>query len=534
MRPKALPDFIRTHLAAAASGLLLTVAFPKADLSGVAFVALIPLFFALKGTLSTAIRFRLGFTTGLIHYMTLIYWVVPTMTTYGHLPLYLCIPVLFLFSAFLAVYVGGFAVLAPLEGKSTAFKLLTPPLAWTGMEYLRSFLFTGFPWELLGYSQYRSIRLIQLADIFGVYGVSFMIVLVNAALFTIWVSIGDRSSGETINKVGRAAGAGILAAAVISGAWFYGQMRVETTGRQVAAAPGRRIAVIQGNIDQAVKWNRTYQTYTIDKYHRLSNAAVKDHPTLVVWPETATPFYFLHNAGLTRKVITGIQETNIDFLLGSNSMDSRDGQYQYYNSAYLVTSKGTVAGRYDKVHLVPFGEYVPFKKWLPFIGKMVEHVGDFKPGRQGETLSWRHGKLGILICYEIIFPKLSRKAVQNGAAILINITNDAWYGRTSAPFQHFSMAVFRAVENKRSVVRSANTGISGFIAPTGRIVAATDLYVDDQMTRHVPMIGGSTIYTRIGDLFAGACLSLCVAMVIFRIMIRRCPWVRERLRSRQQ
>ncbi len=512
---------IRTLTAAASSGFLMTAAFPKADLSWTAWFALVPLLSAMKKSPSAAARFRLGFIAGLAHYMTLIYWVVPTMTTYGHLPLYLSVPVLFLFSAFLAIYLGGFAVLAPLLGKGPVSAMLMPPVVWVGMEYIRSFLFTGFPWELFGHSQFRAIQLIQIADIFGVYGVSFMIVLANTALFHGWVSMRDRTPGEKTQNIRQICLAAGITLAVFSASWFYGGARVNATNRQAAAASGHRIAVIQGNIDQAVKWNRAYQASTVDKYLGLSRSASAGHPALMVWPETATPFYFRHNVELTRRVMAGIREVGVDFLIGSNSVDTRSERYTYYNSAYLVSSNGTVAGRYDKVHLVPFGEYVPFKKWLPFIGKMVEHVGDFRPGRQGETLSWNNEKVGVQICYEIIFPSLSRKAVLNGASILINITNDAWYGRSSAPFQHFSMAVFRAVENKRSVVRAANTGISGFIDPTGRIIAATKLYEDDQMTRVVPMIKETTVYTRIGDAFAIACLGLSAGMPLLVAMARR-------------
>jgi len=157
---------------------------------------------------------------------------------------------------------------------------------------------------------------------------------------------------------------------------------------------------------------------------------------------------------------------------------------------------------------VPFGEYIPFHNWLPFLNKIVEGVGDFKPGEKGKTLQWDNNRLGVQICYEIIFPGLSRAQVINDAVLLVNITNDAWYGRTSAPYQHFSMIVFRAVENRRSLVRSANTGISGFIDPAGRVIAATPLFTDAVLTRTVPIMNQKSFYTRHGDLFAMVCLVL--------------------------
>ncbi|MCK5509598.1 MAG: apolipoprotein N-acyltransferase, partial [Desulfobacterales bacterium] len=242
----------------------------------------------------------------------------------------------------------------------------------------------------------------------------------------------------------------------------------------------------------------------------------EEKPDLVVWPETATPFYFLYDRPLSKKVQKGIHDTNTNFLIGSPSFVRREHTIEYYNSAYLMSPNGRVCGKYDKAHLVPFGEYVPFKKWLPFIGKMVEAVGDFSVGQKGKTIKWNNYNPGLLICYEIIFPELSRAMAKNDAALLVNITNDAWYGRTSAPYQHFSMAVFRAIENRRSLVRAANTGISGFIDPVGRIMASTPLFQEKVITRFVPIIHKTSTYTRFGDLFAIACI---VAMFIFSIKL---------------
>jgi apolipoprotein N-acyltransferase len=193
----------------------------------------------------------------------------------------------------------------------------------------------------------------------------------------------------------------------------------------------------------------------------------------------------------------------------------------YYNSAYLVGREGKVHGKYDKVHLVPFGEYVPLKRWLPFLGKMVEQVGDFRSGEKGETLDWGKYRLGIQICYEIIFPGLSRAMVNNGSGLLINITNDAWFGRTSAPFQHFSMAIFRAIENRRSLVRAANTGISGFVDPAGRVVAKTHVFEKTMITGNLPIFGQTTIYSRFGDLFANVCTAAALILIALNLQRRR-------------
>jgi apolipoprotein N-acyltransferase len=193
----------------------------------------------------------------------------------------------------------------------------------------------------------------------------------------------------------------------------------------------------------------------------------------------------------------------------------------------LISPEGRPLGKYDKTHLVPFGEYVPLKRWLPFLGKIVAQVGDFSRGRVGANLEWSRGDLGVLICYEVIFPYISRAAVENGAALLINITNDAWYGRSSAPYQHYSMAVFRAVENRRALVRAANTGISGFIDPAGRIRKSTALFEEAAAARRMPLLTVRTIYNRIGDRFAVACIATAFLLVAGSLIGRR-------LKSKQQ
>ena len=226
----------------------------------------------------------------------------------------------------------------------------------------------------------------------------------------------------------------------------------------------------------------------------------------------------LNNIELSKMVKRGIHDTGVDFLFGSPSFRRWKNKIEYYISAYLVGPEGNIFGKYDKVHLVPFGEYVPLKKFLPFLGKIVEHVGDFRSGEKGHTIQWGEYRLGIQICYEIIFPNLSRAMTKNNAALLVNITNDAWFGRSSAPYQHFSMAIFRAVENRRSIIRSANTGISGFIDPWGRVVASTQLFTDAIVTRTVPILDEKTFYSRFGDLFAIACLALTLIASFYQFV----------------
>jgi apolipoprotein N-acyltransferase len=310
----------------------------------------------------------------------------------------------------------------------------------------------------------------------------------------------------------------MAAVAAIGLIWFYGNQRLNTVDKIAVAAPPVRISVLQGNIDQAIKWDPAFQIETVEKYQRLSLAALTSRPDLIVWPESATPFYFLYDIKPSELVFKGIQQTATDHLIGSPSFVQTDNGTEYYNSAYLINPNLKHMSKYDKAHLVPFGEYVPFKKWLPFLGKIVAQVGDFQAGAKGETLPWRNSQLGVQICYEIIFPYLSRALVQNNAALLINITNDAWFGKTSGPYQHFSMAVFRAVENRRALARAANTGISGFVDPAGRILVSTPLLAEAVATRSLPLLQEKTFYTRFGDVFAQMCFLTALAVSLLEIL----------------
>jgi len=511
----------KTRIAAAmASGLMLTGAFPNLELSWLAWCALVPLFFAVSGT-SAGTGFRLGFITGLVHYLTLTYWLAHTMTTYGGLPSILAVPILFLLAACLALFPAAFAWIIAISRPTPFFSLIMIPSVWAGLEYVRSFLFSGFPWEILGYSQYRFLPLIQVADIAGPYCVSFLIVAVNTGIALV---IGCLGRGKWLGRP--VSGRLIFASTIIlviatATVLVYGHGRIRFLDAELDHAPIRTIAAIQGNIPQDVKWNPQFQQTTTLKYIELSGTFKTTKVDLVVWPESATPFYLYNDPFLTRMVTDGINEIGTDFLIGSPSAIRREGKIIYYNSAYLIDQFGRPVEKYDKAHLVPFGEYVPFKRYLPFLGKMVAQVGDFESGPAGKTLKWSDHHLGVLICYELIFPELARLQVKNGASLLLNLTNDAWYGRTSAPYQHFSMAIFRAVENKRALVRAANTGITGFIDPVGRIRKTTGLFETATIHQPVHLIDLETIYTRVGDLFAKACLITAALLALYFFILRK-------------
>lgn len=492
------------------SGLMMTAAFPDTRISLLAWVALVPLLVSIN-TMPPRQAFYAGLITGMTHFLTLIYWIIPTIHDFGGIPIVLAGPVLFILCLYLALYTAIFAwFLTRFHGHPWTMPLRAA-LLWAGLEYLRSILFTGFPWGLLGYSQYQQTRLIQIADTTGVFGISFILVLSSAVVA--WGISAARQSRERerpLPLAGLAAWACVLLGTVALTV-IHGTRALTSIDQALQSTPTASVGVVQGNINQAHKWEASWQTMTVDRYCRLSLSLAGQHPDLVVWPETAMPFYYSWDRELSGSVDACIRRAGTSFLFGSPAFKGDETAYEIYNRAYMVNRFSIVTGTYDKTHLVPFGEYVPFGRYLTFLGKLTAQAGDFAAGSENvPPLEFGAYSAGVLICFESIFPPLARNSVNQGAELLIIMTNDAWFGRTSAPLQHFAMAVFRAVENRRSVIRAANTGISGFIDPGGRILATTSLFKADAITRRMACLTTTTPYTRHGDLFALICLGLCI------------------------
>ena len=502
------------------SGIALTISFPKLGISWAAWGALTGLLFAVRDV-SIRDSFILGLITGMVHFATLLYWLVRTMHVYGYLPLWLSVIIFIPLVFYLALYIAAFTGLLTACGRGFG-ALFLMPVFWVVLEYVRSVAFTGFPWGLIGYTQVDQLHLIQIADVFGVYGVSFAVVLGNGVfLFLLLFVTGKKWQGRNItaSQAMVAVLTGIVTVALMAA---YGAHRLKTVDAMVSTAEKINVAVVQGNIPQTMKWDMDFRVQTLDTYVRLSREANEMRPDVIVWPETATPFYMKYNMEFTKTLLQAIREMGTWFIVGSPTVEFTDQGEHYFNSAYLVTPTGDFADRNDKVHLVPFGEYVPFKKWLPFIHHIVAQVGEFKPGEAGDTLDWPSADIGMLICYEIIFPELAARMTANDAGLLVNITNDAWFGRSSAPYQHFSMAVFRAVENRRALIRAANTGISGFIDPAGRIMKSSGLFEEAALTCFVPIIRDSrTFYTRHGYLLVLCCFLVPGICILLKIREKR-------------
>jgi apolipoprotein N-acyltransferase len=494
-------------LYAVLSGLLLTASFPPARLEWIAWFALVPLLKSIQGSRPIQ-AFKLGFAAGFVHFVTLVYWVVFVMDHYGHLHWTVAFSILVLFALYLGLYPACFSLLFSFI-RGSRFVSFKSASAWVGLEYIRGFLLSGFPWCLLGYSQFERLEVIQIADLVGVYGVSFLIVLVNTLIYTLLL---DRS----FPKKGSMRWELPLVVLTIASVLAYGLHSLYPGGEQRKDSRSVLVAVIQGNIDQAVKWNPEYQGKTVKIYRDLSLSTLSRKPGLVVWPETSVPFFFQDNGELGRQVLMIPKEMGAYLLFGSPAYKlEREGPV-FYNRAYMITPEERLSGYYDKVHLVPFGEYVPLKKILFFAKRLVVSAGDFASGENVAPMGPPHLSVGVLICYESIFPSLARSHAKKGAQILANLTNDAWFGMTSAPYQHFSMAVFRAVENRRPLVRAANTGFSGFISEKGKIIERGDLFQRQVLLARLP-IGNSTttIYTRYGDFFAVMLLILSLINLLY-------------------
>jgi len=484
------------------SGALLALSFPKPGLSLLAWCAFVPLIAAAAGA-SPRLAFKLGFVAGLAAYAGILYWVNIVMITYGKLPAAVSVTLYLTLVAYLALY-PGLVLWLTRQGESRGVPALCSfPVLWVGCELVRSYLLTGFPWADLGYSQYRTLPLIQISDLTGVYGVSFLVAFANMVFYRMWVWLRRQEAPYPVR--------GFLTLLVLLAATLgYGFNSLN----RAESGPPQRVLLVQGNIPQDVKWDPAFEASTVATYERLSRKGCQSGGTLVVWPESALPFFFQSEPAYAARVRNLAVELKSCLVTGSPAFEKEGDLVRYLNSAFLISPSGAVVGRSDKQHLVPFGEYVPLAALFPFVNKLVAGIGDFSPGRSAVPLETTGGKIGVLVCFEGIFPEVARAYVRAGAGILVNITNDAWFGSSSAPYQHLSMTVFRAVENRVPLVRAANTGISAVIDSKGHIHGMTRLFVEATLQGEVRRGAGGSFYSRHGDLFALCCLGAAAAIAV--------------------
>ncbi len=502
-KPRRKPVY-RPYAWSFVSGVLVALCFPRVEMYQLAWVALAPFLVSLY-ELKPAGAFKAGMLMGLPYFFGTQYWIYHSINHYGGINFVSSLAIVFLLAMFLSLYTALFGLLFSYSIRSSDMPaLFLAPVYWVVLELLRSYAFTGFPWSSIGYSQYRFLGAIQFADITGIYGVSFLLLAVNGAVADYFIAKKRRQETPLANLWPTAIGLAVLVLFVLS-VFGYGQYRL----KQHRAGKTVRVSVVQGNIRQDVKWDPLYQREVVDTYKGLTASAAGSFPDIVVWPETAVPFYWERDAGYTREIREFAGNLNADLLFGAVTVR---GEGLLANSAVHIGPGGTVGHVQDKIHLVPFGEYVPLKSVLGFVNRLVEGAGEYVPGKTYTKADSRAGKFGTLICYEVIFPGLVRKFYKDGGDFIVNITNDAWFGDTAGPYQHFSMAVFRAVENRKPLVRAANTGISGFIDSNGRILDSLPLFKQGVLTRGIETDTTRTFYSRFGDLFSYLCIIITVML----------------------
>ncbi len=479
---------------------MLALSFPKYGHPAVAFIALVPLLVALRGA-SVRRGLSLGLIAGFIHYAGTVYWTGATVSTFGGLPVIVAVLVAGLLALYMAAYIAIFgAITAVLLRRFQLAGMWLAPAVWVSMEYLRGILIGGFPWIPLGNTMVTFLPIAQLASIAGVQGLSLFVGVLNVGFAVAAISTGRKQL--------LAAATSIALIAVVS---TWGGLRLRAN--ELTHGDPIRVGLIQGNIAQEDKWNPARADMILERYLQLSRQAVEKGAQFLIWPEASTPFYFEEEpeGELVRRMV---RELRTPLLLGSDEIEQGDSP-RTYNSAFMLDPAGATAAVYRKMHLVPFGEYVPFQRVLFFVGPLVEAVSAFSRGTRVTMLPVEGHMVSTAICYEVTYPALQREAVRQGSEMLTTITNDAWYGESSAAFQHFEMAAMRAIEQGRYLVRSANTGISGIIDPYGRVLIRTSLFETAAVVGEARFVQARTVYATIGDLAAH--LSAAVVMVALAV-----------------
>ena len=490
---------LRDIALASLSGLLLLLAFPPFDLSALAWIGLVPLLLAGRSPRSALL---LSGLTGLVFFVGIFSWIwtVPAFNVLDG-----CLVAVYLASYF-ALWGLGVAWIRSRTG--LPLPIVAAPL-WVTLEYARGHAgFLSLPWMLLGYSQYQTTSLIQVTSLTGVYGLSFLIVLINASLVEAlaWLRVRGEPRAAAFPRGPRPIALPV-SALLLAATFAYGHavLSQPDDGDRV------RIAIVQGNVPQTLKWDAAYRKATLERYARLTRKAAEQSPVLIVWPETATPGDVQHDPELRRVIGQLAVATGTHLLVGSSEhakFTQRELHGKFFNSLVLVTPRGEMAAEYRKIRLVPFGEYEPLGGLVKWPRAIAATVGNSVAGT--EYLLFHVGDLtfGATICWENLFPDLVREFAKTGARFMVNATNEAWFGETSAAAQFLAISALRAAENRVAIARATNTGISAFIDPFGRITerlrgpGGQELFVEGQLVGEVPLSSRTTPYTRYGDVFA--------------------------------
>jgi apolipoprotein N-acyltransferase len=501
------------------------LSFPDLGHPLIAWLALTPLLVSLD-RVAVLRAFLLGLTTGVVYFAGTLYWVSHVMVSHGGLHWGSAVLVNVALIAYLSLFPATFAaVVNRLVMALGPLALLATPLAWVSTELGRTYLlFDGFPWVLLGYSQMDALPVAQFASIFGVYGVSGVVAAVSAGLALGAHLVANPANASNPAEAGSrsnsvSVGSGFIrilpalvpvAIAIAIALWGAARM-----ARSALTAEGEpiRVGLLQGNVDQAEKWDPARAGAIFANYLEKTEEAIAKGAEVVIWPEASTPFTFEEDRAAAERVRAISRRANVALLIGSNQIE-RGVPVRFYNAAFMVGPDGTTQGVYRKMHLVPFGEYVPYQQVLFFAAPLVEAVGAFSAGDQAVLLPIGRHLVSTAICYEVVYPALVRRFVSGGSELLTTITNDAWFGRTSAPHQHFAQASMRAIENGRYLVRAANTGISGVVDPYGRVLAVSGIFEPSVIVSEARFLRSTTFYARHGDVFAYGSVMVTIAMLV--------------------
>ena len=474
------------YAAAALSGVLIAACFLRFQLFALAWVAFTPLLWALHHSREPRHAARIGLVAGLATNVPAFYWLVYTIRVFGGFST----PVAVFFYLGLSLFTATQFVLFALALRRTGPGSLglAAPVLWVALEFLFPNL---FPWRMAN-CQMAVPLVMQIGDLTGPYGLSFVMV---------WVSAGLALRVARPRRTWPLAAAVAASAAVIA----YGALRLPAVERAMRAAPTFRVALVQGNVGIKEKGDYRYFDVNIDKYQQLSRD-VQDGVDLLIWPETVSQFWVATEVTQLAGKYNPFPDLRTHLVFGGLALRlTGPAEGEEFNSAFLLGPDGVVLGRYDKRILMPFGEYLPLARYFPAIRSVSPATGGFTAGRDVAVFDLTgKAKVGQLICYEDLVADMPRHSTQRGAEALINILNDAWYGNTAAPRQHQALALWRAIENRRYLLRGSNTGVTSIIDATGRVVVEAGLFTAEAITGTVHRMQLTTFYTRFGDVFAWA------------------------------
>ena len=438
---------------------------------------------------------------------------------------------------FLGLYFGAFGLIVNLIYKRAGARisLLSAPFIWVAIEFVRANLsFLPLPWALIGHSQYQYPAIIQLSAVTGAYGMSYWIVVTNCIIVAIvmrWFPNHERCPiySHKQSSFWETTGLNMVFFGCLLALTVYNGRSMQVTQDSL---PTVRLSVLQGNISREIKRDpKAHDQHIMETYKWLTREVIGDAPDLIVWPEAATPGLVLKNHALHKQVVSIVRDSKKPFLIGSSEYPKFQKQSelkygQVGNTALYFSSDGNVLGQYLKIHLVPFGESLPFEDkftWPEFIVPKDKKTFEI-PGKEFTLFSLNKSKFGVLICWEVVFPDLFRQFVKNGANFMLNITNEGWFGDSAAPFQMLAINVFRSVENRVAIGRAANNGISGFIDPYGRIMdvvrdsTGKATFIKGHLTHNMPLSFEKTFYTRHGDIFAYICIAISILSVLIALL----------------